>query len=174
MSLDSLVAPLSRLDIFRGLDAVNMREIVRRAERVIYKPGDLLIEDGCPGDAAILIVTGTAVRVSGPALTQRAEPVPPGSLLGEMAMVIETEHSSTVIARSPVRALRLLRSDILEHMEQEPRLAEHFVSVIASRLSMLAGHLRSVDRMLSDEPDLFDTALASPRALTDGREMRVH
>lgn len=174
MSMDALVTPLSRLDIFRGLEAKSIREIARRAERVVYKPGDFLIEDGRPGDAAILIVTGMAVRVSGPALSQKAEPVPQGSLLGEMAMVIETEHTSTVIARSPVRALRLLRSDILEHMEQDTKLAEHFVQIIASRLSLLAGHLRSVDSMLAGEADEFETPLAGLRALADSREMRIH
>ncbi len=174
MSIEALVASLSRLDIFRGLEAHRIHEIARRAERVVYKPGDFLIEDGCPGEAAILIVTGQAVRVSGPGLAQRAHIVEPGSLLGEMAMLIETEHSSTVIARSPVRALRLLRSDILELMAEDTKLADHFVRIIAGRLATLAGELRGIDEMLADGPHFFPSSLPRLPIPHHGHETRVH
>lgn len=174
MSLDALVTPLARAAIFHGLETQRIREIARLAERVIYKPGDFLIEDGCPGDAAILIVTGQAVRVSGPDLAQRAEAVPAGSLLAEMAMLIETEHSSTVIARSPVRALRLLRSDILDLMAGDTALADHFVSIIAGRLMTLAGQLRGIDAMLAGEPQLPVLASAQSRGHRETPEARIH
>jgi len=53
-----------------------------------------------------VLVEGEAVRVSGPELSGRAEPVQVGSLLAELGMFIETQHSSTIVARTAVNAMR--------------------------------------------------------------------
>jgi hypothetical protein len=97
--------------LFQGLTPLQISEIARRAERVIYNPGAMIIEENAEGDAAVLIISGKTVRVSGPELTSRTSPVAEGSLLGEFAMLVETTYSSTVVARGQVRALRTTRSD---------------------------------------------------------------
>jgi CRP-like cAMP-binding protein len=111
----------------------------------------LIIEDGAASDAAILIVAGSAVRIAGPAMQSPAEPVPTGALLGEIGMLIETEHTSTVIAQTDVRALRLVRADVHAQMEADPELAHHFVRRIADRLTDLAADLRRVDAALAGD-----------------------
>src|SRR5262245_29536332 len=117
MSMDALSAHLVRLELFHGLKPLQITEVVRRAEKVVYKPGQTLIAYGDQGDAAIIIVAGEAVRTKAPmAPPDHEEPIEPGSILGEMAMLIETEYSSTVVARSPVRALRIPRTAMLEIM----------------------------------------------------------
>jgi CRP-like cAMP-binding protein len=154
MSIDALVKPLLQISIFRGLKPLQITEIARRAERIVYRPGDTIIEEDCIGDAAVLIVSGDAVRVSGPDLTSSPEPVAAGSLVGEMAMLVESIHSSTVVARGNVRAMRINRSELLRQMEQDPTLADHFLERISGRLRVLAEDLRAVDQA-------FDTGSAS-------------
>lgn len=134
MALDALVRPLLDISIFRGLKPLQLTEIARRAERTVYHPGQILIEENAEADAAIVIVSGDCLRVSGPDLQSRAEPVAAGSLLAELAMLIETQHSSTIVARTDVRALRLVRTDMHEIMAADPDLADHFVTKIAGRL----------------------------------------
>ena len=56
MSMDAVSAHLVRLEIFHGLKPLQITEIARHAERVVYKPGQALIEDGKAGDAAIIVV----------------------------------------------------------------------------------------------------------------------
>ena len=154
MAIDALVKPLLQIAILRGLKPLQITEIARRAERIIYRPGDTIIEEDCIGDAAVLIVSGDAVRMSGPDHSGSPEPVAPGSLVGEMAMLVESIHSSTVVARGNVKALRLKRSEMLLQMQQDPTLADHFLERITGRLKVLAEDLRAVNRT-------FDQASAS-------------
>jgi CRP-like cAMP-binding protein len=167
MTIDALVKPLLGVALLQGLRPLQITEIARRAERIVYRPGQIIIEENQPSDAAVLIVTGTAVRVSGPALSEQAEMVPTGALLSEMGMLIETVHSSTVVARTEVRALRLVRDDLHEQMAADPELADHFVQRIASRLTGMAAELRRIDVALAGahSPTTMPAALAqSPHA----------
>lgn len=158
MSIDAFSAHLLRLELFQDLRPLQITEIVRRAERIVYKPGQALISDGQHGDAAIIIISGEAVRTKAPmAPADHEELIEPGSMLGEMAMLIETEYSSTVIARTPVRALRIPREAMIEIMLDDPRLAEHFVAKVARRLHNIASELRKIDVVLAEtSPDNDD------------------
>jgi CRP-like cAMP-binding protein len=152
MSSGSLSVHFECVEIFQGLDRHQISEIARHSERIVYRPGQQLIENGTPGDSAILVVTGTAVRTAWPGaeLGQVPEPVEPGSLIGEMAMLIETEHSSTIVAETEVRALKINRQDLLAQMHDDPTVAEHFMAKIAARLHRIAGELRRIDDILVD------------------------
>ena len=149
MAIDLLTKPLLSVELFKGLKPLQITEIARRAERIVYRPGDKIIEEGTSGEAAILIVSGDALRVSGPGLSGGAERLPTGALLGEMAMLIETEHTSTVVAKTSVRALRITRSDLHAQMAGDADLIEHFVKRISARLSKLADQLRGVEATLA-------------------------
>jgi CRP-like cAMP-binding protein len=150
MAIDSFVKPMLNLEIFQGLKPLQITEIARRAYRVVYKPGDIIMHEDEAGDAAIVIVSGDAVRIAGPALSEPAEPVPAGALLGEMAMLIETRHSSTIIARTTVRALRIAREDLQEQMAEDAALADHFVQRITARLSTVLESLKAIDAVVAN------------------------
>src|SRR5256885_16323722 len=66
MAIDNTVELLLRLPLFGGLSPRQLAEIVRRAERVRFWPGDVLTKAGQPGDGAYLIVSGPVQRVAGP------------------------------------------------------------------------------------------------------------
>ena len=95
MAIDNTVELLLRLPLFGGLQPLQLAEIVRRAERVRFWPGDVLTKAGQPGDGAYLIVSGPAQRVAGPGIAAMAMPeiVVPGSLIGEMAMLVEHDYA---------------------------------------------------------------------------------
>ncbi len=149
MAIDALVKPFLRLPLFQGLKPLQITEIVRRADRIVYRAGDVIIQEDKPGEAAIVIVSGEAVRMS-LADGNTAEPVPEGSMVGELAMLIEIVHSSTVIARGPVRALRLTRDEMHALMSEDPQLADHLTQKISARLHRLAVELQEIDQALAD------------------------
>jgi CRP-like cAMP-binding protein len=151
MTIDSLAAHFLRQELFQGLRPLALTEIVRRAERVVYKPGQTIISDGEEGDAAVLVVAGEAVRIKGSPERAEREAIEPGSLLGEMAMLVETAHSSTIVAETPVRALRIGRDTLQEIMADDPAVAEHFVDKVVRRLQHVADELRRIDRLLDGE-----------------------
>lgn len=148
MAIDALVKPFLSLPLFRGLKPLQITEVVRRADRIIYRAGETLIEEDQAGDAAIVIVSGNVVRMSGDR-PDVAEPLAEGSLIGELAMLVETIHTSTVVAKSQVRALRLSRTEMHALMAEDRKLAEHFSAYITSRLKKLAVELRAVDDALA-------------------------
>lgn len=165
MAIDPVSASLLRLDVFQGLKPLQITEIARRAERIVYKPGQILIEDGAAGDAAVIVVAGEAVRTRAPmSANDVEEAIEPGSMLGEMAMLIETDYTSTVIAKGAVRALRITREAMLAMMLEDPSLADHLVAKMARRLEDIASDLRRIDGILAGTPQDEAAQTAAPNA----------
>jgi CRP-like cAMP-binding protein len=150
MAIDALVKPFLRLPLFQGLKPLQLTEIVRRAERIVYKPGDVIIQEDKLGDAAIVIVAGEAVIVRGSDEQAAAEPILEGSMVGELAMLVETVHTATVIAKTPLRALRLTREEMHALMSEDAGIAEHLTQKITQRLHVLATELRAIDKALAE------------------------
>lgn len=161
MALDQIVGKLTRQPIFRGLTPAQLREIARRAERVVYNPGSVIIEENRESEGAILLVSGEATRVSGPELKTRLEPIPDGALLCEPGMLVDTHHGSTVVARTQVRALLITREGLHEQMLTDPTIADQLTANLGHRLSQLAVELRRVDDILGGRGQ---AALPPPKA----------
>lgn len=171
MSLDRLVGSALKVPLFYGLPEAQMSALLHRAERVVYYPGEYLIESGTFGDAAFLIVSGRGSEIHPLSPTQRFEPVAPGALVGEMAMLIETQHHVDVIADETIKAVRFSRELIQTMMAESPDLADHFVRTIARRLSDLAAEMRHVSSgSTATRPDHLTPAASGdvpPRSQTD-------
>ncbi len=164
MAIDPVSASLLRLEIFQGLKPLQITEIARLAERIVYRPGQVLIEDGQAGDAAVIVVNGEAVRTRAPlSANDIQEPIEPGSMLGEMSMLIETDYTSTVVAKGPVRALRIPRETMMAMMLEDQALTEHLVSKVAGRLNGIASELRRIDDTLAGNSSDTPTE-ANPRS----------
>lgn len=159
MITSALTEPLRHLPLFAGLSPFQISEIARSAERVTFRPGQVIIRRDLPTDAAFVIVAGEALRVDGPEIDADGEVIAAGSLIGEMAMIVETESTSTIVARGPVRALRISRTQFLDHLGQDPGLVDHLLSRIADRLNETAAMLRAVDRTLAGQD--FDASDAT-------------
>src|SRR5258706_15927977 len=149
MTSDKLAEALRRAALFQELTSVQLKEIAGIAENVSFRTGDPIITAGSFGEAAFVIVSGSCDRNIGPALGSEAETIAAGSLIGEMAMLIETEFSSTVVCRGPVQALKISRVALQTLMAADTALAEHFVAKITGRLHAIADELRRFDRPLS-------------------------
>jgi CRP-like cAMP-binding protein len=172
MAMDALVAPLFRVRLFQGLSPAQMTAIARRAERVMFRDGAVLCEEGDAADAAILIVSGETERVA----AGEREPIEPGSLVGEMAMLIDHTYGSTVMARGPVKALRLPRAVMHQMMLADPSLADHMVARISSRLSSVLHDLQTVDAALvaPSPTHSIASALAAPPLYVTTPEPAYH
>ncbi len=144
MAIDALIAPLLRVEIFQGLSPLQITEIARRAERMVFRPGTKITEAGRDADAAYLIVGGAAESLSFDD-DGMPEEVEEASLIGEMAMLIEHTFGATVVARSNVKCLKILRSEMHAQMLDDPTLAETLGANITARLTRVADELRSID-----------------------------
>lgn len=152
MAIDKVVAPMLRVPLFCGLKPLQLTEIARRAERMVFRSGGAITEAGAPGDGAYLIVSGDAVRV--PELrSDEPEPIEPGSLIGELAMLIDHAYGATVVAQNRVHCVKILRSALYEQMQADPAMADHFSSALVARLTRVALEMRRIDQLLAVPDD---------------------
>lgn len=148
MAADKVIAPLLRVPLFMGLRAPQLSEIAEHAERISFRAGSTITEAGVEGDGAYLIVSGVAVRK--PATDAQApEPIEPGSLIGELAMLVDHVYGATVLAQGRVNCLKILRSALHEQMQRDPDIAEHFSGILTARLMHVAAEMRRIDAMLA-------------------------
>ena len=157
--LDDVVVPLLSARIFSGLSPMQLKSLALEAEAVTFKRGELLIRTYQEGDAAYLIGSGTVVEQGDDDEPAREFGV--GTMIGELAMLVETLHSSTIVARSQVRALRFKREAVHALMEKDPVLADHFVGKMRARLAETAVKLREVDRLFAS-PSYDDAHMWRP------------
>ena len=150
MVIDAFAERFGDLEIFRGLSLVKLSEIARASERIVFRTGQDIITADQPGEAAYLLMGGECIAHDDDGtMPAAARPLPEGTLLGEMAMLIEHDYAVTVVARTSVRALKISRQAMLRLMAEDPDLAQHFVDRIASRLTRVAVELRRIDQMLA-------------------------
>ena len=149
MAIDRVVAPLLRVPLFAGLKPLQITEISRQAEKLSFRPNQIIAKSGQPGDGAFLIVAGQAACVEGPDVLATPEIIAPGSLIGEMAMLVEHEYGSTVVAQERVLCVKITRATLHAQMLDDPSLAEHFRERIAARLRRVQEELRQIDGALA-------------------------
>ncbi len=97
--------------LFAGLDADDLRYVLRVARRLEFAPGALLMRQGQAADSALILEGGRVGIVSqlpGGGEAVIAE-LGPGSVLGEMALLDSGVRSANVIAREPTACLSMER-----------------------------------------------------------------
>ena len=100
-----------RVPLFAGLDADDLRYVLRVARRLEFAPGAMLLRQGQAADSALILEDGRVGIVS--ALPGGGEAViaelGPGSVLGEMALLDSGVRSANVIAREPTACFSMER-----------------------------------------------------------------
>jgi CRP-like cAMP-binding protein len=143
---DTFAAPLAQVPVLQGLKPSQLAELARKAERVMFRIGQTIIKAGAPGDGAYLIIVGEAERRD----DGQMSPVQTGSLVGEMAMLIDTDYTTTVTAKTAIRAIKITRAALYAQMERDPGVAEHFVEKISDRLREFTAEVRQIEAGLTE------------------------
>jgi CRP-like cAMP-binding protein len=160
MASETFIGPLLRVSLFQGLSQPQLAGLARRAERVMFRIGQTIIKSGDVGDGAFLLIVGEGgiVGDNTPGQSPRdMTVVQTGSLVGEMSMLIDTEYSTTIVAKTAVRALKITRAALYAQMERDPELAAHFVAKISSRLRDFTDELRQIESGLAPPSPLLTT-----------------
>ena len=146
MAIDQVLESLLRVPLFTGLKPLQIAEIGRRAERCAFRRGDLITKAGEPGDSAFLILSGdVGCRAADGGLE---EPIEAGSLVGELAMLVDHVYGVTAVARGWVDCLKLGRDALYDQMRADPDIADRIAYVIRGRLSLIKEELRAIDHLL--------------------------
>ncbi len=147
MPEDPLVDEASLLrdvPLLAGLDWVRLRLLAFTSERREYRAGDTIFQQGSGGEAAYVILIGTAdIVVEGDQIDTVLNPVGPGQMVGEVAMLCDTPRSATVRAKTDLTALRLNREVFFETMRQDPAFSFEVARDLGNRLVRTTAAVRS-------------------------------
>jgi CRP/FNR family transcriptional regulator, cyclic AMP receptor protein len=144
MSVDTTVALLQRIPILARLRPAQITEIARIAEQAKFRSGDCITEAGASGEVAYLLVSGDAERAAAP-----GQLLPPGSLIGELAMLVDHAYGATIVAKGRVHCLKITRSAMHGLMLSDPSLADVLSQHITERLRKAANGLLRIDSLLA-------------------------
>lgn len=144
----SLQEALSQLPLFSELSAGDLAQLCRSSERVFAQSGDVIIEEGAPGDSLFVIMSGGVeiTKTEGGqeiVLASRGA----GDFLGEMSLLEQRPRTATARATT--------ESELLEIGPQAfRRLLESNPSIASSVLRTMAGRLRSSEAILMQQEKL--------------------
>jgi CRP-like cAMP-binding protein len=129
------VQALQRIPIFRDLEAAKLKLIALASQRAHYRVGDRLLHEGDRADAVYIILDGRAkiMRSDDGRDIQIAE-VESGAMVGEMGVVLDKPYSGTIVAETPVTALRIDKRTFLDLLTQVPQLSMALIRELAARL----------------------------------------
>lgn len=128
------VAMLRVVPLFAGLSSRHVRRIAGLATEVKFRAGRTIVERGVRGDAFYLILDGRAkvyrsVVPGGRTLARLG----PGDFFGEMALLDGGPRVATVVAETPLTAIRLSRPAFRRLLQKEPAVSLRVLEEMARR-----------------------------------------
>jgi CRP-like cAMP-binding protein len=145
MSLDGDIALLKRVPLFGELPTEQLRLIAFSAVRLDLLAGQVLFRDG---DRA---VSGYVVSSGSLELTVRRGErkdvmavCEAGSLVGEVALFVETRRPATATAVKASQVLEIERKLVTRMLNEYPQIAQRLRATLADRLSATVSELGRV------------------------------
>jgi CRP-like cAMP-binding protein len=134
--LNDEVKMLKQVPLFAGVSPAKLKLLAFTSERVLYRADEVLFTQGDPGDAAFVILSGTAdVLVNGPSGQIRVAELQENAIVGEIAILCDVARTATVKATTQVEALRISKDNFFKLLTDFPEMTIEMVRVLADRLS---------------------------------------
>jgi CRP-like cAMP-binding protein len=134
VALEDDIRKLARISLFHAMESDALRLIAFGAETKIMRAGDILFRIGDKSDAGFIILTGSVALDEKNDGGPPAHIVRPDSLIGEVALLIETERPATAIAREPSTVLKISRELFHRVLREYPESAKRVRAAMAGEL----------------------------------------
>ena len=143
MSLDQEVDILRKIPLFADVDPPKLKLMAFASERLTFKPGEAVVRQGDPGDAAYVIIAGTAdVVVKTPSGPLTVASMECNDIVGDIAILIDVPRTATVTATSELVTLKLTKELFYQLVTDFPEIAIQIMRVLATRLENTTAQLR--------------------------------
>jgi CRP-like cAMP-binding protein len=146
MSIEDDIAFLGRVPTFGVLGQNALRILAIGAETRYLPQGEVLFSAGERADASYVVQEGLlSLQPSRPA-DAKSITVGPGTLLGEVALLRETERPATAAAVRPSTLIRITRTLFMKMLEGYPDAARKLRDHLAERAMQTAremDHIRA-------------------------------
>lgn len=155
MVLKDEVQRLRLVPLFGNVAAPKLKLLAFTSRRLSFREGHTLFEQGDPGDAAYVVLSGTAdILVGSDSGEIKVATVGPNSIIGEIAILCDVNRTATVRASSALEVLRIDKDHFLGLLAEFPEMAIEIIRVIADRLGQTTTELseaRSTIMQLSNK-----------------------
>jgi SulP family sulfate permease len=134
-----------------GFERANTKRLLKYLERMTFKAGETLVQQGEAADCMYFVEMGqvSVVLEMGNQKRVRLQTLGLGTAIGEPGLYMGTTSSASVIADAPVTAYRLTNAALAEMKQKEPELAATFHEFAARLLSeRLTGLTRTLEAVL--------------------------
>lgn len=146
MSIEDDVALLARVPVLNLLGMAALQVLAIGAEQRTYNVGDKLFRIGDMADGGFVVRRGS-FKVSGDSLKHETI-AGPGTLIGELTLLIEMPRSATATALEYSSVVRLSRTLYQRVLESHPDAARRVRDDLAARTNEAASSIARVTTKL--------------------------
>jgi CRP/FNR family cyclic AMP-dependent transcriptional regulator len=145
---DRIADILDGLALFQDFSYPELKTISRFVTHVVYKQGEVLFEEGDPGDTMLILAEGKlSIFKGGEHGTQLLSHEGRGRMVGEMALLDNERRSASCVADTDCEVLTLSMDGLSRMSREAPILAYKFMFSLAKILSR---RLRKTSGLLVD------------------------
>ncbi len=141
MSIDQEVEVLRRIPLFANIEPAKLKLMCFASERITFKEGQSLFEQGDVGDAAYIIVEGTADVIVTNEKPIVVAQLGKNEIIGEIAILIDVPRTATIRAASELTTLKVTKDLFFRMVTDFPEMGVEIMRVLAQRLEQTTAQL---------------------------------
>lgn len=149
MTIEDDIAFLDEIPAFSSLGLEALRILAIGSENIYVHTGEQLFEAGEPADCGYVIYEGQIRLSTGGDDDPTAVTVGRGTMLGELALITETNRQSTATALEPSSVIRISRNLFMKTLEGYPDAALRMRDEMARRADESADDILRVRELLA-------------------------
>jgi CRP-like cAMP-binding protein len=132
-------ALLRRIPLFSNVESAKLKLIAFTSRRLNYEANQFLFRQGAEGNAAYVIIDGTAdVLVDTPQGQVSIAKAERNSFVGEIAILCDVPRTATIHALTRLETLCIEKEQFLKLIREFPDLAIELLKALALRLSAIS------------------------------------
>ncbi|MBZ0216864.1 MAG: cyclic nucleotide-binding domain-containing protein [Fimbriimonadaceae bacterium] len=142
MLLKEEVELLRRIPLFADIDPAKLKLLAFTSERLTFQPDQILFEQGDPGDAAYVVLSGTAdILIDHEGVRIKVASVHANDFIGEIAILRDIPRTATVQASETLETLKISKEHFMGLLTEFPEMAIEIMRVLADRLAVTSAEL---------------------------------
>jgi CRP-like cAMP-binding protein len=150
MILKDEVELLRRVPLFAGVEPTKLKLLAFTSDRMSFEAGQILFEQGDAGDAAYVVLNGSAEVLVNRAGSQiKVADLEKNAIVGEIAILCDVPRTATVRAQERLETLRISKDQFLRLLAEFPDMAIEIMRVLADRLGRTTAELSEARAQLS-------------------------
>jgi CRP/FNR family cyclic AMP-dependent transcriptional regulator len=143
VSLNEEVELLRKIPLFAKLEPSKLKLLAFTSERITYEADQVLFRQGDIGDAAYIIVEGSAkVLIETDEGEVEVAMLGRNDFVGEIAILCDIPRTATVKAASQTVTLQITKDLFFRLVAEFPQMSVEIMRVLASRLENTTQNLR--------------------------------